>query len=229
MSWLQDASYFAVPLTLGTWLLGTFLSRRLKTPLVNPILFAALCTGGLLLLLDIPCSDYQEKASSLSWLLTPATVCLAIPLYEQLQTLKKQWKAVLGGIFAGTLTSVATILLLCLAFSLSPEDTATLLPKSVTTAIALGISEELGGLPSVTAAVVVLTGILGNMFAPLLCRLLRLEDPTAKGVAIGTSSHAIGTARALEMGTVEGAMSGLSIAVAGVITVVLAPLAMKLL
>lgn len=225
---LQTSAYFAVILTLGTWLLGVFLQKKCKSPLMNPILFSVLASIGVLLLLKVPYEDYQEKSAFISWLLTPATVCLALPLFDQLRVLKKEWKAVLGGILSGCLAGVFGVFLLCKVFSLSAADTATLLPKSVTTAISMEISEELGGIPSVTAAVVILTGILGNIFAPILCKLLKLEDPVARGIAIGTSSHAIGTAKALEMGEIEGAMSGLSIAVSGLITVILAPLVMML-
>lgn len=228
MTFLKSSAYFAVLVTLGSWLLGVRLAKKTGSALVNPILFSVACTVALLLLLKIPYEDYKEKSSFISWLLTPATVCLALPLYEQMKVLKKQWKAVLGGILAGACASLLSVLLLCRLFGLTAADTATLLPKSVTTAISMEISSELGGIPSVTAAVVILTGILGNILAPFLCRLLRLTDPVARGIAIGSSSHAIGTAKALEMGEIEGAMSGLSIAVSGLITVVLAPLAMML-
>lgn len=228
MTFVQSSAYFAVLVTLGSWLLGVYLNRRTGSPFMNPILFSVLCTIGVLLLLKLPYEDYREKTSFISWLLTPATVCLAVPLYEQLKVLKRQWKAVLGGILAGTLASLLSILILCKFFGLSEADTATLLPKSVTTAISMEISREMGGIPSVTAAIVILTGILGNVFAAILCRFFRLKDPVARGIAIGTSSHAIGTARALEMGEVEGAMSGLSIAVSGLVTVLLAPLVMLL-
>ena len=137
-----------------------------------------------------------------------------------LQVLKKNFKAIFLAIGAGVLTSLVSIWLLSLIFGLSHAEFVTLLPKSVTTAIGLGISEELGGYPSITAAVIILTGIMGNVSGDLVCRIFRITHPVAKGLALGTASHAIGTARALEWGEVEGAMSGLAIAVSGLLTVV---------
>ena len=156
----------------------------------------------------------------MSWLLTPATVCLAIPLYEQLELLKKNWAAVAAGIVSGVLTSLATVFVLALLFGLNHQEYVTLLPKSITTAIGMGVSEELGGYVTITVAVIVITGVLGNILGELVCRIFGIKEPIAKGLALGTSAHAIGTAKAMELGEIEGAMSSLSIAVAGVITVV---------
>lgn len=152
--------------------------------------------------------------------MTPATVCLAIPLYEQLELLKKNWAAVAAGIVSGVLTSLATVFVLALLFGLNHQEYVTLLPKSITTAIGMGVSEELGGYVTITVAVIVITGVLGNILGELVCRIFGIKEPIAKGLALGTSAHAIGTAKAMELGEIEGAMSSLSIAVAGVITVV---------
>ena len=148
--------------------------------------------------------------------MTPATVCLAIPLYEQWQLLKKNWKAVMFGILAGTLTSGVTVFMLAKFMSLSHTEYVTLLPKSITTAIGMGLSEELGGYVTITVAVIVVTGVVGNMFGELVCKLFRITHPIAKGLAFGSSSHAIGTAKAMELGEIEGAMSSLAIAVTGI-------------
>ena len=156
----------------------------------------------------------------LSYLLTPATMCLAVPLYEKLEVLKKNWRAILIGIVSGVLTTLLCILAMSLMFGLSHEEYVTLLPKSITTAIGMGVSEELGGYVTLTVAVIIITGVLGTIFAPLICRVFRIREPIAKGIAIGTSSHAVGTAKAMEMGEVEGAMSSLSIAISGLLTVV---------
>ena len=163
---------------------------------------------------------YYSGAQYLSYLLTPATVCLAVPLYEKLEVLKKNWRAILIGIVSGVLTTLLCILAMSLMFGLSHEEYVTLLPKSITTAIGMGVSEELGGYVTLTVAVIIITGVLGNIFAPLICRVFRIREPIAKGIAIGTSSHAVGTAKAMEMGEVEGAMSSLSIAISGLLTVV---------
>ena len=167
-------------------------------------------------------ATYNEGAKYLSWLLTPATVCLAIPLYEQWELLKNNAKAVLLGLTAGVLTSLGTVLVLAKLMGLSHEEYVTLLPKSITTAIGMGVSEELGGYVTITVAVIIVTGILGNMFGELICRIFRITEPISKGLALGSSAHAIGTAKAIEMGEVEGAMSSLAIAVSGIITVIFA-------
>ena len=167
---------------------------------------------------------YNEGAKYLSWLLTPATVCLAIPLYEQWSLLKKHYKAVMLGLAAGTVTSLSTVLGLSLLCELSHKEYVTLLPKSITTAIGMGVSEELGGYVTITVAVIIITGVFGNMFGELICKIFRITEPVSKGLAFGASSHAIGTAKAIEIGEIEGAMSSLAIAVSGVLTVVLASL-----
>ena len=158
----------------------------------------------------------------MSYLLTPATVCLAVPLYQQLNLLKKNLKAVAAGILSGVLTSILSVLGLSYLFGLSHDMYVTLLPKSITTAIGMGVSEELGGIVTITVAVIIITGVLGNMIADVVYRVVRIKEPVAKGLALGTASHAIGTAKAMEMGPVEGAMSSLAIAVAGLLTVIFA-------
>ena len=173
-----------------------------------------------LLIFDVDYERYNEGAKYLSYLLTPATVCLAIPLYEQLEQLKKNAKAIAAGILSGVLSSLVSVLALAAAFGLSHEEYVTLLPKSITTAIGMGVSEELGGIVTITVAVIIVTGVLGNIIAELVCKIFRIHEPVAKGIAIGSASHAIGTAKAMEMGEVEGAMSSLSIAVSGLLTVI---------
>ena len=155
-------------------------------------------------------------------MLTPATVCLAVPLYQQLNLLKKNLKAVAAGILSGVLTSILSVLGLSYLFGLSHDMYVTLLPKSITTAIGMGVSEELGGIVTITVAVIIITGVLGNMIADVVYRVFRIKEPVAKGLALGTASHAIGTAKAMEMGPLEGAMSSLAIAVAGLLTVIFA-------
>ena len=171
---------------------------------------------------DIDYEIYEEGARYLSWLLTPATVCLAIPLYEQWELLKKNLKAVLCGLLAGTITSLTTVFVLAKIYELTHEEYVTLLPKSITTAIGMGVSQELGGYVTITVAVIIITGVLGNMLGETICKVFRITEPISKGLAFGASSHAIGTAKAIEIGEVEGAMSGLAIAVSGIFTVALA-------
>ena len=202
-----SSAYFGVILSIGAFLVGRALQKRFKHPLCNPLLIAIVLVILFLLVFDVDYESYQSSAKYLSYLLTPATVCLAIPLYEQFELLKKNFKAVLAGIASGVLASLCCVLVLALLFRLDHASYVTFLPKSITTAIGMGVSEELGGYVSITVAVIILTGILGNIFAQSACRLFRITEPIARGVAIGSASHAIGTAKAMELGKIEGAMS----------------------
>ena len=216
----EDSMFAGVTLSLVAYFIGTLLKRKFKLGIFNPLLISIIVSIIVLLVGKVDYEIYNEGAKYLSWLLTPATVCLAIPLYEQKDLLKKNYKAVLFGLFSGVLTSLCTVLTLSLMMGLSHEEYVTLLPKSITTAIGMGVSEELGGYVTITVAVIVVTGVIGNILAEFICKVFRITDPIAKGVAIGTSAHAVGTAKAIEMGEIEGAMSSLSIAVAGILTVV---------
>jgi len=216
--------FFGMALSLAAYGVGVFLRSRWKFALFNPLLVAIVLVVAFLVGFHIDYATYMEGARYISYLLTPATVCLAVPLYQQFSLLKKNAKAVLLGIAAGTLASLCVILGLCVLFHLDHTMYVTLLPKSITTAIGIGVSEELGGIQSLTVVVIIITGVLGNIFAELICKVFRITDPIAQGVGIGTSTHAVGTARAMEMGEIQGAMSGLSIVVAGLMTVVLANL-----
>ena len=220
----QNSMFAGVTLSLIAYLIGVILKKKLKLGIFNPLLISIVISIGVLLIGKVDYDTYNEGAKFLSWLLTPATVCLAIPLYEQWELLKQNYKAVLLGLLAGTVTSLTTVFVLAKLFGLSHEEYVTLLPKSITTAIGMGVSEELGGYVTITVAVIIITGVLGNMFGEQICKLFRITEPISKGLAFGASSHAIGTAKALEIGEVEGAMSSLAIAVSGIFTVVLASL-----
>lgn len=221
---LQTSSMWGVGLTLGAFALGTLVNRVTKKAVFNPLLLGSLAVIGVLTLLRIPYAAYQASAAPVSWLLLPATVSLAVPLYEKWTLLRKNAAAILAGIAAGTVVSLGTVLVMAWALGLDHAQFVTLLPKSVTTAISMDISAELGGIASLTGAVVILTGIVGNLLAQSVCKWFHITNPMAKGVAIGTAAHAIGTSKALELGETEGAMSGLSIAVAGIMTAALSPL-----
>lgn len=223
MSTFFETSLFAgVTLSLISYLIGSALKKKFKIGILNPLLVSIVVTIIVLAVCRVDYATYNEGAKYLNWLLTPATVCLAIPLYEQWELLKNNAKAVLLGLTAGVLTSLGTVLVLAKLMGLSHEEYVTLLPKSITTAIGMGVSEELGGYVTITVAVIIVTGILGNMFGELICRIFRITEPISKGLALGSSAHAIGTAKAIEMGEVEGAMSSLAIAVSGIITVIFA-------
>lgn len=217
---LCNSVFFGAAVSILAYEFGLFLKKKLKVSILNPLLVSVILVIILLAALGVDYESYQEGAQILSYLLTPATVCLAIPLYEQLELLKHNLKAVLAGLVAGVMTSLISVLVLAVLFGFTHEEYVTMLPKSITTAIGMGVSEELGGMVTVTVAVIIVTGILGNVIAEYVFRLFKIEEPIAKGVALGSASHAIGTARAMEMGEVEGAMSSLSIAVAGLLTVV---------
>ena len=174
-----------------------------------------------LTLLDIPNSVYQAGCHVLSYLLTPATICLAISFYEQFQKLKSHLPAVCLGVVAGTVCSIGSIWLLCRLFALDTALAKSLLPKSITTAIGVVLSQEIGGIAAVTTAAIAITGIFGNIIGPSLCKLLRIRNPIAQGVAFGTSSHVIGTSRAAQLDPLTGAVSSLSLTIAGIVTTVL--------
>ena len=216
---LTDSVFFGAVLSLAAYEGGLLLKKKFKLAVLNPLLIGTACVMAVLSLLKIEYAQYNEGARYISYLLTPATVCLALPLYRQMSLLRQNLKAVAGGIAAGVLASLVSVFLLAKLFGLTHEQYVTLLPKSITTAIGIGISEELGGITTITVAAIVVTGILGNVIAEFVYRIFRIEEPVAKGLALGTASHAIGTAKAMEMGEIEGAMSSLAIAVAGLITV----------
>ncbi len=226
---VQGSTFFSVSLTLVCFSFASFLQKKSKIAVLNPILISAALIIALLSVLDIPNATYQAGCQVLSYLLTPATICLAISFYEQFQSLKKHIFAILAGVVAGTLCSIGSIFLLCRACALSDALTFSLLPKSVTTAIGVVLSAETGGIAAVTTAAIIITGIFGNVAGPGLCKLFRLRSEVAQGVALGTSAHVIGTARAVEIGQLVGAVSSLSLTIAGIVTSVLLSFAAQLL
>ena len=226
---LTQTALFSIVLTLGAYEIGLWLQKKLKSPICNPILVAVVLVIAALGLTGVSPKDYQAGSNTFSWLLTPATVCLAVPLYEQVKVLKKNLGAIACGVLAGTVTSLLCVALLCRVFALESEMVATLLPKSITTAMGIAISEQLGGIPAVTTAVIIVTGILGNIFGSSLCKLFKLEGPIAQGVAFGTASHVVGTSRASEISELTGAVSSLSLVVAGILTAVLCPVLFSVL
>ena len=215
-SFFEESLFFGMAVSLIAYGLGLLLKKKLKWAFLNPLLLSIIVVILFLQVLHVDYETYNSTAQYLSYLLTPATVCLAIPLYQQLKLLKEN----LLGIVSGVIASMGGIFVLALAFGLNHEQYVTLLPKSITTAIGMGVSEELHGITTITVAVIIVTGVLGNVIAELVFKIFRIQEPIAKGLALGTSAHAIGTSKALELGEVEGAMSSLSIAVAGILTVV---------
>ncbi len=216
----KDSVYLGVLIILMTYGFGELLRKKLKLKLLNPLLISATLSIIIFVAFKVDYEVCMEGTKYISYLLTPATICLAVPLYEQFELLKKNVAAVIIGICSGVLTSLCSVLALSIIFRLDHKSYVTFLPKSITTAIGMDVSKELGGYVSITVAVIVITGILGNIFAEIICKLFKIEHPIAKGIAIGSSAHALGTAKAIEMGEIEGAMSSLSIVVAGILTVI---------
>lgn len=221
---LSGISLFPLVLTVGAYQIGLWCRKKWDHPVCNPILIAVLLVIAVLLATGVPVETYQAGTSGIQWLLTPATVCLALPLYEHLKVLKKNLPAILIGVVAGTLTSLAGIFLLCRVFGLDRQFSVSLLPKSITTAMGIVLSSQNGGIPSLTTTAIIVTGILGSLTGTTLCKLLKLRDPIAQGVAFGTASHVIGTSKASELGQLQGAVSSLSLTVAGILTAILFPL-----
>lgn len=229
IEFLQNIPLFPLVLTFGAYQLGLWCQKKWKSALLNPILIAVVLVVAVLLLTGYPNESYQGGMQGLSWLLTPATVCLALPLYRQVQVLKKSLPAILAGILAGTVVSLGMILAMCRLLSMDAVLTVSLLPKSITTAMGMVLSENAGGIGSLTAAAIIITGILGSLFGTMLCKLFRITDPVAQGVAFGTASHVVGTSRANQVGQLQGAVSSLSLAVAGILTAILFPFVTLLL
>ena len=215
---IHSSLYFGMLVSVGAYMLGVWLKKKTGWAILNPLLVA------IIVVFHIEYKEYNRGAVYLGYFLTPATVCLAIPLYKQLELLRQHLIAVASAIVAGVAGSVGSIYVMCRFFQLEHTHYVTLLPKSITTAIGMGVSEEAGGIVTLTVISIIITGILGNIIADWLFQIFKIEEPIAKGLALGTAAHAIGTAKALELGEIEGAMSSLSIAVAGLLTVVVVPL-----
>lgn len=229
MTDLLSIGILPVALTLTAFLLGQQLQKKLKSPILNPILVSVVLVLIFLSLTGMSVSDYKAGMGTLSWLLTPATVCLAVPMYEQFRILKKNLPMILAGVAAGAVSCLVMVILFGILVGFDPVLTISLLPKSITTAIGVVLSEMLGGMPGVTTAAIVFTGIFASIMGPVFCRIFRLTDPVAQGVAFGTAGHVIGTSKANELDPLIGAVSSLSLVVAGLITAVVLPLLSNLI
>lgn len=217
---ILNSATVGVVISLAAYGVGVLLKKKFKMSIFNPLLISIVLVIVVISVLGIDYDSYNESAKYISYLLTPATVALAIPLYQQIELLKKHIIAIIIGIASGVITSLSSVLIIAIIFKLSQEEYVTLLPKSITTAIGMGLSEEFGGIVSISVAVIIITGVFGNMVAEGMCKLFRIKSPISRGLAIGTAAHAVGTAKAMEMGEIEGAMSSLAIVVAGLGTVI---------
>lgn len=223
MEELINTPYFGLIISILTFELGIYLNNKTKLSLFNPLLVSIVLTISILTAFNIDLEIYNKGGDLLSFFLGPATVILAVPLYNRLDLLKTNYKAILIGITTGTLTGIVSIIYLTKLFKLDVGVGLAMIPKSVTTPIGMEISKQIGGISSITVAAIILTGILGAVIGPFICNLFGIKNKVAVGIAIGTSSHAVGTSRAIELGETEGAMSGLAIGIAGLVTVFLVP------
>ena len=224
MSALTGSVYFGAGLSIIAYWIGVKIQKKTGLVVCNSLLIAGLLIVAVLKLTGISYEDYNQGGSIITLFLAPATACLAVTIYSKIDLLKKYWLPVAAGCLAGTLVSMGSILLMCRLFGLDHEMTMSLLPKSVTTAIGVPLSELYGGMGGVTTAAIIVTGIFANMMGPTLCKLFHITDPAAQGVAFGTAGHVIGTAKANEVSPLTGAVSSLSLVVAGLLTAVLFPL-----
>ncbi|MBD9157368.1 MAG: LrgB family protein [Lachnospiraceae bacterium] len=221
MSELWASPYFGIALSILAFWAGEKLQKKLKSPFCNPLLIAILIIVIILLVFDIPYDSYNEGGAVINMFLAPATACLAVSIYTKLQLLKENAIPILVGCTAGSLSSMGSVYVLCKLFGLDKAMTASLLPKSITTPIAVEVCQTHGGIVPVTVIAVIFTGILGSILAPYLIKLFRVKNPITAGLAIGACSHAVGTSKAIEFGETEGAMSGLAIGVCGILTVII--------
>lgn len=229
LEFLSGIGFIPLFLTVGAYQVGLMCQKKWKTPFCHPILVSVVLIIVILLVTDYPVDVYQKGNSWISWLMTPATIALAVPTYGHIKVLKKNLPAILAGVLTGATVALLLILGMCVLLKLDTSITVSLLPKSITTAIGIVLSEESGGIPALTTIAIFISGFMGALLCKPLCRLLRLKDPVSQGVAIGTASHAFGTYAAMEISPLHGAVSSLSLAVAGIFTAVVFPLVCMLL
>ena len=229
MNVIINSPLFGILLSLVAFEIGVTISKKFKYSFLNPLLIANILIVGFLLTTGISLESYNVGGDYISVMLSPATVVLAVPLYRQISKLKQFWKPILAGIFAGSLTSLACVIVVSKLIGLSDTLMLSLLPKSITIPMGSVVSAQIGGIPPVTIIAITITGITGAVAAPAVCRFCRIKNKVAQGIAIGTASHALGTTRAMEMGEVQGAMSSLSIGVAGLFTAIVAPIIISLI
>lgn len=220
MAELFASPFFGIALSVIAFWVGVRIQKKTGLVLCNPLLIAIVLASAVLLVCRIPYESYNQGGAIINMFLAPATACLAVSIYTQINLLKENWLPILVGCTAGSITSMGSIYIMCRLFRLDEAVSASLIPKSVTTPIAVSISANLGGIQAITVVAVIITGILGSILAPVLIKLFRVKDPVAAGLAIGACSHAVGTSKALELGETEGAMSGLAIGICGILTVI---------
>lgn len=221
---LQQSSYFGFVLTIIIYYLAVLLKNKAKKSILNPLLITTIIIVIILLIFNIKYETYNIGAKYISYFLTPTTVCLAVPLYKQIKILKKSILGILSGIIVGALANAFVIVIFVKCFKMDNILGTSLLSKSITAPIAIGVTDELGGISSITVFAVILSGIIGAVIAPIIFKLLRIKSPVAQGLACGTAAHGSGTTTALELGEIQGAISGLAIIITGLITTLVVPI-----
>ncbi|MBQ3274032.1 MAG: LrgB family protein [Christensenellaceae bacterium] len=214
--------YFGLAITLAAYTAGTAINRKTRIAVLNPVIISLFIILAVLFIFRIDYETYYEGGQYINMLLIPATVCLAVPIYNKRELLKKNLVPILAGCAVGAVVCIVCVVLLCRAFGIDGAAAKSLIPKSITTPFGMSVSETIGGMPSLTVICIIITGITGAVTAPYLAKLFRINDDIAEGIAIGTSSHVLGTGKALEMSETHGAMSGLAVPITGVITVIIA-------
>ena len=225
----SNSLFFGMALSLFTFWIGSIIQKKWHSPILNPLLVSMVIIIIFLKVTGITFETYQYGAKYLSYFLTPVTVCLAVPLYKQMLILKENVAAVLVGIFLGCITHAAVLIFILKIWKVDTALILSLLPKSITTAIALGVSEEIGGIQTVTIIGVTIAGLSGAIVGPTLLKLFRIKEPVAQGLSMGSASHAVGTSKAVELGEIQAAMSSLAIVVTGLLTVIVVPIIIKFL
>ncbi|SHH86916.1 LrgB family protein [Sporanaerobacter acetigenes] len=224
-----DTPLFGILISILAFEIGIFINKKTKLSILNPIVIAEVLIIVFMIVFNIDYEVYNKGGSIISFFLGPATVVLAVPLYKQIEKLKENGLPIMVGIAVGCITAITSVYFLSKLFHLDEVLTLSLLPKSVTAAISMEVSSQIGGIPALTVAATVVTGITGNVLWPYISKVFKIENDVASGISLGTSAHALGTAKAMELGEVEGGMASLAIGVAGLVTVILVPILAKLL
>lgn len=229
MKEIIQSPLFGIFISLIAFEIGMLLYRKTKLPIFNPLLISIVIIITVLTVLKIDIKDYDRGGQYISFFLAPATVVLAVPLYKKIKLLKAYFVPILAGIIMGSISGMASIILFSYGFGLKKPINVSLIPKSITVPIGVEVSKQLGGIPAITVAAIVITGIIGAVIGPTICKIFKIKDKVAIGIAMGTASHAVGTTKAIELGEIEGAMSSLAIGVTGIITVITAPIVANVL
>ncbi len=224
MEGITNNPLFGVIISLVAFEIGKFIFEKTKMAIFNPLLIATIIVMGFLQFFNVPLNDYMLGGNLIVFFLAPATVVLAIPLYQKMNLLKKYFIPIIGGGVVGAIVAILSVIILGKILGIDHQLLVSFMPKSITTPIGIELSKMLGGIPSITVFAIIITGITGNVTAPFIYTVFKIKNPIAKGLGLGISSHAVGTSRAIEMGEVEGAMSALAIVIAGILTIILAPI-----